>query len=102
VLGIQSAHNGVRVTAPSGCQVGRFTVRVRAALARRVELFVDGGRRAVSTKVSRRRHAFRVNARRHARGVHHLTVRVTFLDGSVRARDAKFRRCAPVMPRFTG
>ena len=102
VLGIQRASNEAEISAARACQRGRFQVRVRAALARTVELRVDGRRVRGVRRLPGDRYAFRVDARRMRPGVHREVARVTFLDGSVKTVRATFHRCRAARPRYTG
>ncbi|MDX6655938.1 MAG: hypothetical protein QOH62_731 [Solirubrobacteraceae bacterium] len=102
VLGIRSASRRSNVQAPTACRSARFSVRVNAQLARKVQLRVDGALRATSSRVSQGRYRFALDARRYGAGVHRVLIRVTFLDRSTKSLRATFYRCQAVRPQYTG
>jgi protocatechuate 3,4-dioxygenase beta subunit len=102
VLGIRAASRRSRVRLPVSCRAGRFSVRVSARLARSVQLRVDGSRKATSSRIASGHHSFALDARRYSAGVHHLRVRITFLDRSTRTVRATFYRCQASRPQYTG
>jgi hypothetical protein len=102
VLGIRSASRRSNVQAPTACRSARFSVRVNAQLARKVQLRVDGALRATSSRVSQGRYRFALDARRYGAGVHRVLISVTFLDRSTKSLRATFYRCQAVRPQYTG
>jgi len=102
-VGAQAKHNKVRVFVPSSCRTRAFTTSVQTIGARKVELRVDGMRWGTDTRPdARRRYTFRFVPSRHKPGVHPLTFKITYADGSIAVKKATFYRCSSARPQYTG
>lgn len=102
VPGLPAAVNRAALLAPAACQRGRFAVRLRARLARRASLSVDGRLRKTAHEASAGRYLFRLDARRFRHGVHRVAARIVFLDGTHKTVRSTFYRCLATKPRYTG
>jgi hypothetical protein len=102
ITGIRRASRRAGLRSPAACRTRGFRVYLRAGLARRVVLSIDGRRFASRTTSRTGRYTFAANARRFALGVHRISAQVTFLDGTRRTVRGTFYRCRGAAPRYTG
>jgi uncharacterized repeat protein (TIGR01451 family) len=95
-----------RLTGPSRCVSGPFTVAVRGRNISQVMFTRDGKKlKTVKTKPHRTVFSVRINPRAQNYKAHRVAARVTFLaSANTRTRTLRFvyLRCARVAPKFTG